>query len=109
MALLYYIALFDILHDLIEAESFSASSPFWCKPIGRQGNWVFLHETPSQNWNIPHMSFVMYQDNNNQQGCAYILVAAHTHQIAISPVSITERAAQGDAVGLRVEGIYDPR
>ena len=55
------------------------------------------------------MSFVMYQDNNNQQGCAYILLAAHTHQIAISPVSITERAAQGDAVGLRVEGIYDPR
>ena len=55
------------------------------------------------------MSFIMYQDNNNQQGCAYILLAAHTHQIAISPVSVTERAAQGDAVGLRVEGIYDPR
>ena len=49
------------------------------------------------------MSSVMYQDDNNQQGCAYILVAAQTCQIAISPVSITGRTAQW------VEGIHDPR
>ena len=39
MVLLYNITLFEILHDLIEAESFTAGCPFWCKPVGRWGNY----------------------------------------------------------------------
>ena len=49
---LLYIILFDILHDLIEAESFTAECPFWCKPVGRPGNWMFLPETSSHSWTV---------------------------------------------------------
>ena len=69
---------------------------------------VFLPETPSHIDN-PHMSFVTYQDDNNQQGCACFLLVAHTCQITISPVSITWRTPWGGGVDLWVEGICDTR
>ena len=57
----------------------------------------------------PHTSFVTYQDDNNQQECAYFLLAAQNCQTALSPVSITRRTPQGGGVDLWVEGICDPR
>ena len=38
MTLLYHITLFDILQNLIEAESFTAGCSSWRKPVGRPGN-----------------------------------------------------------------------
>ena len=46
------------------------------------------------------MAFVTNQDDNNQEGCAYFLLAAHNRQVAISPVSITRRTPQGGGIDL---------
>ena len=89
---------------------------FYCwMPFLMQTCWqtrkldVFTWDIISQ-LDSPHMSLVTYQDDNNQQVCAYFFFfAAHTCQIAISPISITRRTPQGGGVDLWVEGICDPR
>ena len=87
---------------------------FYCQmPFLIQTCWqtrklgVFTWDTISQ-LDSPHISFVTYQDDNNQQGCAYFHLVAHTCQIAISQVSITQRTPQGGGVDLWVEGVCDP-
>ena len=65
---------------------------------------VFTWDTISQ-LNNRQTSFVTYQDDNNQQGCAYFLLPAHTRQIAISPVSIT-RSTHGRKRGWLVSRRY---
>ena len=109
MASLYDMTLFDILHDLIETESFTAGYLSWRKPVGRPGNWVFSTWDTISQLNSLHMSFVTYEDDNNQQGCAYFLLVTHTCQIAKPLVSITRRTPQGGGVSLWVEVTYNSR
>ena len=105
-----------VIHNIIwHFAWFDWGRKFYCwMPFLMQTCWqtrkldVFTWDNISQ-LDSSHMSSVRYQDNNNQQVCAYFFFAAHTCQIAISPISITRRTPQGGGVDLWVEDIYDAR